>query len=152
MFGSASDGQAIYAGLSDATKLGNATNPNSGGGLVAVDADTGALRWKTPHPSCGDKRPCGQVQTAAVSTSPGLVFSGSIDGTLRAYSSSSGAIVWSYETAHPFDTVNGVKANGGSMSDGGVAVAGSMLFTNSGYSHHSGIMPGNVFLAFGLEP
>jgi len=152
MFGSAADGQAIYAGLSDATKLGNATNPNSGGGLVAVDADTGALRWKTPHPSCGDKRPCGQVQTAAVSTSPGLVFSGSIDGTLRAYSSATGAIVWSYETAHPFDTVNGVKANGGSMSDGGVAVAGSMLFTNSGYSHHSGIMPGNVFLAFGLEP
>jgi len=27
-----------------------------------------------------------------------------------------------------------------------------MLFTNSGYSHHSGIMPGNVFLAFDLEP
>jgi len=26
-----------------------------------------------------------------------------------------------------------------------------MLFTNSGYSHHSGINPGNVFLAFEIE-
>jgi polyvinyl alcohol dehydrogenase (cytochrome) len=151
MFGSAADDQAIYAGLSDATKLGNATDPNSGGGLVALNNTNGQLKWKTPHPACGDKRPCGQVQTAAVTVAADLVFSGSIDGTLRAYSASTGAILWSHETAHPFDTVNGVKANGGSMSDGGVAVSGNMLFTNSGYSHHSGIMPGNVFLAFGLE-
>lgn len=152
MFGSAFDGQTVYAGLSDATKIGNTHNPNSGGGLVALKAMSGELKWKTPHPPCGDKRPCGQVQTAAVTVSNGLVFSGSIDGTLRAYSSLSGDIVWSYASAHAFDTVNGVKANGGSMSDGGVALAGTMLFTNSGYSHHSGIIPGNVFLAFGLDP
>jgi len=26
-----------------------------------------------------------------------------------------------------------------------------MLFVNSGYSHHSGIMPGNVLLAFSAQ-
>jgi hypothetical protein len=37
------------------------------------------------------------------------------------------------------------------MSNGGIAVVDGMLFANAGYSHHSGIMPGNVFLAFGVE-
>jgi len=50
-----------------------------------------------------------------------------------------------------FKTVNGIPAKGGSMSNGGVAIVDGMLYTNSGYSHHSGIMPGNVFLAFGVE-
>ena len=152
MFGSAVDDTHIYAGLSDAQRVNNVTDPNSGGGLVALSRDTGELQWKTPHPGCGDKRPCGQVQTSSVTSAPGLVFSGAIDGTLRAYSAKTGAILWSYDSAKPFDTVNGVKANGGSMSDGGVAIAGPMVFTNSGYSHHSGIIPGNVFLAFSIEP
>ncbi len=152
MFGSAVDDTHIYAALSDAKRVNNALDPNSGGGLVALSRQSGQLQWKTPHPGCGNKRPCGQVQTSAVTSSPGLVFSGAIDGTLRAYSAKTGAIVWSYDTAQSFNTVNGVKANGGSMSDGGVAVAGPMVFTNSGYSHHSGIIPGNVFLAFGIDP
>ena len=80
----------------------------------AVDAASGKLLWKTPHPDCGTRKPCGNVQAAAVTAIPGVVFSGS-------------------------------------MSNGGVAVVDGMLYTNSGYSHHSGIMPGNVFLAFGVE-
>jgi polyvinyl alcohol dehydrogenase (cytochrome) len=47
--------------------------------------------------------------------------------------------------------VPAIPAKGGSMSNGGVAVVDGMLYTNSGYSHDSGIMPGNVFLAFGVE-
>jgi len=26
-----------------------------------------------------------------------------------------------------------------------------MVFTNSGYSHHGGLVPGNVLLAFGID-
>ena len=37
-------------------------------------------------------------------------------------------------TAREFETVNGVKANGGSMGSGGVAVANGMLFVASGTS------------------
>ncbi len=151
MFGSSADNQAIYSALSDAVRVGNKLDPNSGGGLVALDQKTGQELWRTAHPPCGERKLCSQAQTAAVSVSGDLVFSGSIDGFLRAYSTKTGEIVWSYDTAKPYTTVNGVKAKGGSISDAGVAVAGSMLFTNSGYSHHSGINPGNVFLAFELS-
>ena len=34
------------------------------------------------------------------------------------------------------------------MSNSGPAVVGGMVFVNSGYSHHGGIIPGNVLLAF----
>ena len=37
------------------------------------------------------------------------------------------------------------------MSNAGVTVAGGMVFTNSGYSHHGGITPGNLLLAFSVE-
>ena len=152
MFGSAADDHAIYAALSDATRVKNKLDPNTGGGLVALDQSTGRELWRTAHPPCGERKLCSQAQTAAVSVSDDLVFSGSIDGHLRAYSTRTGEIVWSYDTAQTFNTVNGVKAKGGSISDAGVAIVGSMLFTNSGYSHHSGINPGNVFLAFEIQP
>jgi polyvinyl alcohol dehydrogenase (cytochrome) len=151
MWGSAVDGDKVYAALSDSRRIGRVTDPESGGGLAAVDIKSGTLLWKTPHPDCGARRPCGKVQAAAVTAIPGVVFSGSVDGNLRAYSASDGRIIWEFNTAREFTTVNGVPAKGGSLSNGGVAVVDGMLFTNSGYSHHSGIMPGNVFLAFGVE-
>jgi len=36
------------------------------------------------------------------------------------------------------------------MNGTGPAVAGGMLFTNSGYSRNP-VMPGNAYLAFGVE-
>ena len=60
-------------------------------------------------------------------------------------------MLWEYDTVREFPTVNGVPARGGSINGGGPAVAGGLLFTNSGYSHHSGIIPGNVLLAFSVE-
>ena len=47
-------------------------------------------------------------------------------------------------------TIPGPVYSGGSISNGGAAIVTGMLFTNSGYSHHAGVMPGNVFLAFGI--
>jgi polyvinyl alcohol dehydrogenase (cytochrome) len=79
------------------------------------------------------------------------LFSGSVDGHLRAYSTIDGKILWDYDTVRNFETVNGVTAGGGSINNGGPTAAGGMLFTNSGYSHHSGVMPGNVLLAFSVE-
>ncbi len=151
MWGSATDGERVYAALSDAKRLGRGIDPESGGGLVALELKTGKPLWKTPHPDCGSRKPCGKVQAAAVSAIPGAVFSGSVDGHLRAYSARDGKIIWQFDTAREFATVNGVAAKGGSISDGGVAVVDGMLFANSGYSHHSGIIPGNVFLAFDVE-
>jgi polyvinyl alcohol dehydrogenase (cytochrome) len=78
----------------------------------------------------------------------GAVFSGSIDGHLRAYSAADGKIIWDFGTARSFDAVNGVPAKGGSLDVGGPVIAGGMMFVVSGYPGF-GAMPGNVLLAFG---
>jgi len=54
-------------------------------------------------------------------------------GALRAYSTHSGSILWEYDTNRDFQTVNGVAARGASMHSCGPAIAGGMLFVNSGY-------------------
>jgi polyvinyl alcohol dehydrogenase (cytochrome) len=74
-----------------------------------------------------------------------------MDGQLYAYSATSGEILWHFDTAQDYDTVNGVPANGGSMSNGSATIVDGMVFVQSGYSHHGGIIPGNVLLGFGLE-
>lgn len=82
---------------------------------------------------------------------PGVAFSGTADGRLRGYSTRDGKVIWEYDSARDYPTVNGVKANGGSMSNAGPTVVGGMLYMNSGYSHHGAIIPGNVLLAFAPE-
>jgi polyvinyl alcohol dehydrogenase (cytochrome) len=79
---------------------------------------------------------------------PGAVFSGSMDGHLRAYRMTDGEIVWDFDTAHEFQTMNNIPARGGSFSGTGPAVADGMLYVNSGYANTGGL-PGNVLLAFG---
>ncbi len=151
LWGPATDDQNIYAALNDVVRNGRDIDPNQGGGLVAVDIASGKKIWFTPPTPCGNRKPCSPGQAAAVSVIPGVVFSGSNDGRMRAYSTKDGAIIWEYDTVQEYSAVNGVKAKGGSLNNGGPAVAGGMLFTNAGYSHHSGVIPGNVLLAFSAE-
>jgi polyvinyl alcohol dehydrogenase (cytochrome) len=80
----------------------------------------------------------------------GVVFSGSVDGHLRAYSAATGEMVWDVDTVREYDTVNGAKARGGSLDGPGPAIAGGMLYVNSGYGQWGGI-PGNVLLAFSVD-
>ena len=151
LWGPAADGDTLYVAVSDAQRAPGGYSSTAGGGMVAVNLHNGEKLWSTPHPPCGDRKPCAPVQAAAVSVIPGAVFSGSVDGHLRAYSTRDGKILWEYDTVREFATVNGVRAKGGSINNGGPAVAGGMLFLNSGYSTHSGIIPGNVLLAFSVE-
>ena len=73
-----------------------------------------------------------------------------MDGHLRAYSTTDGSMIWDYDTLRDFETVNGVKAKGGSLNATGPTIANGMLFVNSGYGALGG-MAGNVLLAFGAE-
>src|SRR5215467_5968859 len=108
-------------------------------------------KGQTPPPGCGNRRQCSPAQSAAVTVIPGVVFSGSLDGHLRAYSAVDGKIIWDYDTAREFKTVNGVPGHGGAMDVGGPIVAGGILFASSGYARRS-LMPGNVLIAFGVVP
>jgi len=146
-WGSATDGVNIYAANADFI----ADNPAASGGMNALNLHTGGVVWSVPGAGCANRNPCKPSQNAAVTAIPGVVFSGTMDGRLRAYSMRDGQVLWEYDTAREFTTVNRVPANGGSMSNGGAAVVDGLLLVNSGYSHHGGILPGNVLLAFSVE-
>jgi polyvinyl alcohol dehydrogenase (cytochrome) len=124
------------------------------GGMHAVRLDTGERVWYTPAPAplCGGGRGCDSAQLAAATVIPGVVFSGSNDGGLRAYDTASGKIVWEFNSNREFETANGVKASGASMNGAGPTVVDGMLYVNSGYRGGSGsFRAGNVLLAFGVE-
>ncbi|HEY6347315.1 MAG TPA: PQQ-binding-like beta-propeller repeat protein [Bryobacteraceae bacterium] len=155
-WGSAADASNVYVALSDIGRitLPYSTNtdadPKRGGGMFALQLSSGRRLWYTPPPGCGDRPRCSPAQSAAVTAIPGVVFSGSVDGRLRAYSTTDGKIVWEFDTIRPYETVNGVSARGGSLDGAGPAVAAGMLFVNSGYPTAGG-MPGNVLLAFSVD-
>ena len=147
LWGVAVDGENVYA----ANGYSNEVDPNASGGMAAVELSEGQVIWRTPAPPCGDRTPCKPTSPGAVTAITGVAFSGSFDGQLRAYSMRDGKIIWEYNSVREYETVNGVKANGGAMSNAGPTVVGGMLFMNSGYSHHGAVIPGNVLLAFSPE-
>jgi polyvinyl alcohol dehydrogenase (cytochrome) len=66
---------------------------------------------------------------------------------LRAYAAATGRVIWDFDTAQSFTTVNGVAGVGGSLDNGGATIADGMVYVNSGYGRITG-QPGNVLLAF----
>jgi polyvinyl alcohol dehydrogenase (cytochrome) len=84
-----------------------------------------------------------------VSVIDGAVFSGSMDGHLRAFSTADGKVLWDVDTARSYTTVNGAPGKGGSLDGAGPIVVDGMVYVNSGYPRFGG-MAGNVLLAFGL--
>ena len=165
-WGSAADAKNVYVAVSDVTMhpvpsgtagardtaFGFAAqlDPKIGGGLFALKLENGDIAWSTPHPGCGEKPGCSPAQSAAVTAIPGVIFSGGLDGHLRAYSVQDGRILWDVDTATEFKAVNGVKAHGGALDGPGAVVVGGMLYVNSGYAFLGGA-PGNVLLAFSVD-
>ena len=158
-WGMASDGQKVYAAVSDVVRLpragavilvGSPLDPTQGGGLTALRIANGERVWYAAPQPCGSKSLCSPAQPAAVTAIPGVVFSGSVDGHLRAFNAENGGMLWDFDTARDYQTVNGVPGKGGSLDGAGPVVAGGMLFVNSGYARNGG-MPGNVLLAFAPE-
>ncbi len=155
-WGMASDEQKVYAAVSDvsgvmntAGPVGGATfDPVKGGGLTALHLEDGSKAWFAPSHPCDPPRPgCSPGQSAALTLIPGVVFSGALDGHVRAFSTEDGEMLWDFDTAQTYSTVNGVPARGGSIDGAGPVIAGGMMFVNSGYPRNGG-MPGNVLLAF----
>jgi polyvinyl alcohol dehydrogenase (cytochrome) len=147
-WGPAADHRSLYVALS-----GQAAEPeNASGALEAIDMKTGIRRWYTaaPTPACSwGAQACSHAEAQAVTVIPGIAFSGSMDGHLRAYSTIDGKIVWDYDTAKDFVTINGIKASGGTLDQGGATIVNGVLYINSGYGQRSG-QPGNVLLAFSV--
>ncbi len=151
-WGTATDGELAFLPISDDQSAIYPREGDTPGGLHAVHLTTGKRVWYTPGPPprCGSGKGCSAAQSAAITAITGVVFSGSIDGVLRAFSTKDGSIVWEFDTNREFETVNGVKANGASIGGPGPVIVDGMLYVNSGYS--LGGRPGNVLLAFEVAP
>lgn len=82
--------------------------------------------------------------SAASTATSDLVFSGALNGLLRAYDGQSGQERWRFNTA--IDVAGG---HGGALDVAGPVIAEDMLYVTSGYAMF-GQLPGNVLFAFRL--
>lgn len=126
-WGASFDDDAMYFGLTR-------------GGMGAIDLASGNRLWLNPVQE-------GVRYSSATTAFPGVILQGTSAGTLHAVSSADGRLLWSFETLREFETVNGVKARGGSISALGPIVADGIVVVGSGYAVLGGT-PGNVVLAF----
>ena len=159
--GAAADGELYYRPLAVCSAgaaenfVGILCDTDETGAMVALRPATGERVWSTTHAkptNCSDPEAtwCSSGLFGAATVIPGVVFAGARDGTLRAYSTGDGEVLWEYNTMQEYETVNGVRARGGSIGGHGPAIVGGMLFMGSGYNITL-TAPGNVLLAFGVE-
>lgn len=108
-------------------------------GIYALNLATGALEWEIhpTHEYAGLTSP--SLFSAALSISNDVLFGGSLDGVVRAFSTVDGTELWSLDTAESFTDINGVPGNGGTIDSVGVVVAGDGILVNSGYSTFQGV-------------
>lgn len=137
------------------------TGPTADGeepGLHALDIDTGNILWSYLHkPDCSGDRstnlPSCQRSygmSAATLLIDGAVVQGTNDGFVKVFDAQRGEPLFTFDTARPFTTINGVEGKGGAIDNATVVAANGMLFVQSGY----GLMgiPGNLLLAFRPTP
>jgi polyvinyl alcohol dehydrogenase (cytochrome) len=139
-WGTAADHRSWFVALSGAS----AAPSNLSGSLWALDPSTGIARWHTPSPTpaCSwSEGLCSHAQSQALTVMPGGVFSGSMDGHLRAYSTIDGKILWDFDTAKVFQTQNGVRASSGPLDHGGATIVNGGVY----------IISGNTLLAFSVD-
>ncbi|HEY7672074.1 MAG TPA: PQQ-binding-like beta-propeller repeat protein [Gammaproteobacteria bacterium] len=155
-WGSATDGERMYVAVSDIRRIpvknawATEADRAAGGGMFALDLRDGARVWYTPPAPCDERPRCAPAQPGAVSAIPGVAFSGSMDGHLRAYSTADGSILLDLDTIRAYTTVNGVPGQGGSLDGAGPTIADGIVYVNSGYPNGGG-MPGNVLLALTVD-
>lgn len=133
MWGSAADRRLMYVPVTRTTPML---------GVAALELTSGRIAWRASPPDGG---------AAPVSVIPGALFFGASSGTVYAYSTTNGSELWRFDTAREFKTVNGVAAQGGSLSAAGPVVAAGMLFVPSGYAELGIGTRGNVLLAFAVQ-
>ena len=128
-------------------------------GVYALNLDSGAIDWAfNVGPSCGPER---KVFTPycelyfGMSGAPTIigdtVVTGGVDGRLYVLDRATGRLIWKFDTARRFESLNGVEGNGASIGNASIVAVNGLLIVNSGYGQF-GMGAGNVMLAFEREP
>jgi polyvinyl alcohol dehydrogenase (cytochrome) len=154
-WGIAYDGTRVFAPIHHFPDA-SGKDPNQIPGMHAVKVDTGEVLWSfEAKPDCsGDRRQrvnaCdgGIGLSGAPTIIDGAVLQGSVDGFLRVFDAATGEVIYQYDTARQYDTVNGVPGKGGAIDNASIVATNGYVFVNSGYGLLGGQTPGNVFLAF----
>jgi polyvinyl alcohol dehydrogenase (cytochrome) len=154
-WGMAVDGKRVFVPIHKFPGA-DGDDPNQVPGMHAVDFSTNELRWSfAATADCAGDR-LQRVPTCAanigLSGAPtvidGAVFEGSADGWLRAFDVESGRLLWRFDTARPYEGINGVNGHGGAIDNASIVAANGYVFVNSGYAIIGGQRAGNVFVAF----
>lgn len=124
-FGLASDGERVYAGISNHPRQGS---------ISALDGATGKILWQTPDPT--NKANFGPVTVSGTGKNR-LVWAGSVSGFVRAYDAETGKILWEFDT-------------GGAVG-GGITVAGGTVYVGSGYTFLRIGKANNKLYAFSID-
>ncbi len=151
-WGMAADGKNVYAANADNALALDPVDKTiqTSPGIYALDIITGQVVWKAAAPAVSGKESYLAANSAAPAVVPGIVFAGSNDGHIRAYSTTDGHVLWDYNTIQKYETVNGIEGNGGSIDSHAPVMTDGMLYVNSGYSQF-GEKAGNVLLAFEVK-
>lgn len=166
-WGMATDGQRLYAAVSDvlvdsiggfigsAGKSALVEVDGASPGVYALDLSSGNLIWSFRTTHTYNATTYDSIFSAAVSVTNDVVFAGSLDGVAYGLRSTDGKLLWSYNTVGTFTDVNGNAGNGGSIDQMGAVPAGPDLYINSGYEQNGGPNPfqagvGNGFLVLRL--
>ncbi len=136
----------LFVPVSDTPAFPRERQPSPG--LYALDIETGQRRWEYQSEARCDS--CWGGLSSAITATPDLLFSTTLDGYVRAHDINSGDVVWSHDTWRDYETVNDVAARGGSIDTHGPMVADDLLIVVSGYAAFSQ-EPGNAVLVFKLE-
>lgn len=144
-YGLMAEGERIFVPSAGTTAPNAATlKSTEDDGLFALNAFTGVRLWSArTQADCDRKAPCTGITFAPIGF-PGAVFAGDTNGYVRAYDTATGKVLWRFDTAREFTTVNGEKTKGGAISRNSIMVGDGMLYVGSG----SFVSPGNVLLAF----
>ena len=149
-WGITTDSERAFMTVNDPGGMGQVSRP----GLHSFFLSTGEPSWfyevKSDCEGRDDRlRRCEGLYgfSAAPLTVDGAVITAGLDGRLFVFNADSGEVLFEYDTATDFDTVNGVEGYGGSIDSHSIAAGSGMVFVGSGYGSFSQV-PGNVLLAF----
>jgi len=156
-WGIATDDTHVYAPISYPGRSipGQDVDPSLKPGLYAVNLNDGTIDWKFEvAPDCTDARKkfvprCNSLfgLSGAPTVIGDHIITGGLDGRVYMVEKKTGKLVWQYDTARDFTTLNGVKGNGGSVDNASIIAANGLVIMNSGYGLF-GQGAGNVMIAF----
>ncbi len=156
-WGIAVDGESVFMPIND-PHFASLTDDMINAGVYAFDIIDGEPLWEyRASPDCGNgrsERIASCHEKYGFSAMPlvidGALVAANIDGRIFIFHGETGAILFEYDTAREFDTINGAQARGGSIDSHSVATGAGMLFVGSGYERFRQ-QTGNVLLAFRVK-